>query len=178
MHNFTLFTFVVLGFIASISLAASAAPPACVLACVNKEQKPGDLAAVCASSSVGTCLNTQCNGYKDQAIQAFKTTCTASGHDAAVGSSSSSESSSMTKTGSFSGKTSEASASGTTISSFASGSASGSMPTGSGTHASNSSKPTSPSSPTGTQPASSDGTHVILSSLLCILAVAVSAATL
>jgi len=172
MQNIILFTFIVLSFIASITVAVT--PPACVLACINEEKNPTDLKAVCTSSDVSSCFDERCSNYKDEAVQSFQNTCKENGYDTAI----SYSSPSMVETASASSKASEASITRTAIFNNNLSISSGSLPTGSSTQANNTSKPTSPASPSETVLASNSGAHVAFSGLLLVVVVAVSSVML
>lgn len=77
---FTIFLLIVSGF---VYFAAAEIPPACVLACVNEENTPSDIQAVCASESAQTCLASRCGGSRQKAVDYFQTTCKSYDHEVA-----------------------------------------------------------------------------------------------
>lgn len=51
-----------------------------MLACINEEPTPSDYQAVCGSQNVQSCFSPKCGDSKEAAMNFFKLTCTAAGH--------------------------------------------------------------------------------------------------
>ncbi|RPA90642.1 hypothetical protein L873DRAFT_1820730 [Choiromyces venosus 120613-1] len=86
----TVFTTVVLVFGLLIRSSTAAAPPACVLACLNEQGTLTDMEKLCGSDKVGACLSSECGDSLKDAQDYFINTCKANGKTASLGSSSSS----------------------------------------------------------------------------------------
>ena len=55
---------------------------ACVLACANEQETPGDLEIICAATDVQECLMDRCESDKLQdALDFYETVCKNAGHD-------------------------------------------------------------------------------------------------
>ncbi|KAF8533739.1 hypothetical protein BDD12DRAFT_863812 [Trichophaea hybrida] len=75
---------VTLLFIALVCSVSAATPPACVLACVNKQEKVSDLKTICVATSAQECLAAQCiSGEFNTAVDYFKTICKGDGYEVA-----------------------------------------------------------------------------------------------
>lgn len=76
-----LVTLLVVGLVCSVSATT---PPACILACVNEQEKVSDLKTICGASSTQKCLAARCiSGEFDTAVNYFKSICEGDGYDVA-----------------------------------------------------------------------------------------------